>query len=88
LKKHDLRAERRPLIQHFDRPPVDAADEISFRPQALASRGAPTEHPGQTLIGAAVLPTPYMARQDASSPMASYDIGWIWQELGLETLRR
>jgi hypothetical protein len=31
---------------------------------------------------------PYMARQDAGSPMASYDIGWMWQELGLDTLRR
>jgi hypothetical protein len=30
----------------------------------------------------------HMARQDPGSPMASYDVGWMWRELGVEALRR
>jgi hypothetical protein len=28
------------------------------------------------------------ARQDPRSPMAAYDLGWMWKELGIEELRR
>jgi hypothetical protein len=27
-------------------------------------------------------------RQEPSSPMGSYDIGWMWHELGVAELRR
>ena len=27
-------------------------------------------------------------QRDPSSPMASYDFGWMWKELGVEDLRR
>jgi hypothetical protein len=30
----------------------------------------------------------HMMRQEPSSPMGSYDIGWMWHELGLAELRR
>jgi hypothetical protein len=30
----------------------------------------------------------HMARQDPDSPMGSYDVGWMWRELGVEALRR
>jgi hypothetical protein len=28
------------------------------------------------------------ARQEAGSPMASYDMSWMWEELGIADLRR
>jgi hypothetical protein len=30
----------------------------------------------------------HMARQEPGNPMASYDVGWIWRELGVEALRQ
>jgi hypothetical protein len=30
----------------------------------------------------------HMARQEPGSPMSSYDVGWMWRELGVEALRR
>jgi hypothetical protein len=30
----------------------------------------------------------HMARQEPGSPMAGYDTGWLWRDLGVEDLRR
>jgi hypothetical protein len=30
----------------------------------------------------------HAARREPGDPMASYDIDWIWRELGVEALRR
>lgn len=42
----------------------------------------------QKLVGWLKLMENSNARQEADSPMAAYDLSWMWDELGIADLRR
>jgi hypothetical protein len=62
--------------------PVPMLGNVSPRKAAKTKKGR------EKLVGWLKLLENSNARQGANSPMASYDIGWMWHELGVADLRR
>ena len=62
--------------------PVPVLGDVSPRKAAKTKAGR------QKLVAWLKLIENSNAQQDPHSPMAAYDLGWIWKELGIEDLRR
>jgi hypothetical protein len=62
--------------------PVPMLGNVSPRKAAETKKGR------EKLVGWLKLIENSTARQEANSPMASYDVSWMWDELGVADLRR
>jgi hypothetical protein len=62
--------------------PVPMLGNVSPRKAAKTKKGR------EKLVGWLKLLENSTARQEAHSPMAGYDVSWMWDELGVADLRR
>lgn len=73
------------IDQHYRRQldePIPALDDLTPRRATRSAKGR------EKLVGWLKLLENHMAQQDLNDPMGAYDVGWMWDELGVADRRK